>query len=80
MGASASSLLLGGVFSAQGYSLLLRSREHALRQARFEQLLHMLVEELFDPLPKAKKRFSDTAAIAVKALFYLLGTILGRAL
>ena len=65
-------------FSAQGRSQFLRNREQALNQSRLPQPLPMTVEKYVDPLPNARNNsVADSAEVAVKAPFYLLGIVFG---
>ena len=65
-------------FSAQGSSQFLRNREQALNQSRLPQPLPIIVEKYVDPLPKAHNNsVADSAEVAVKAPFYLLGIVFG---
>ena len=67
-------------FSGQGRSQFLRNREQALNLARLPQPLTMKVEKYVDPVPKARNTsVADTAEVAVKAPFYILGMIFGGA-
>lgn len=65
-------------FSAQGRSQFLRNREQALNQSRLPQPLPMTVEKYVDPLLNARNNsVADSAEVAVKAPFYLLGIMFG---
>ena len=67
-------------FSGLGRSQFLRNREQALNLARLPQPLTMRVEKYIDPLPKARNSsVADSAEVAVKAPFYILGMIFGGA-
>ena len=67
-------------FSGQGRSEFLRNREQALSLSRLPQPLSMTVAKYVDPVPKVRNTsVADSAEVAVKAPFYLLGLVFGGA-